>query len=146
MPLFGPPGVKKLEAGKESNGSLRALQYHLDRPDQEKYEQLRQPACGALACIGLPAVEPLIAGLLLSGDRDQSMRRSNTSQVRETGKGSRLILRHRFCQSVRFVWIVKEIFQYSFLKNNYARFFNIPKFSSSRPAGKIFVPICFKNK
>jgi HEAT repeat protein len=65
MPLFGLPNVKKMEAQGDVKGLIRVL--------RSKHESVRNSAADALARIGEPAVEPLIAAL-----KDES------TQVRDT--------------------------------------------------------------
>jgi HEAT repeat protein len=60
MALFGPPNVIKLESKQDVKGLIQALCYHLEVPDREKYEPLRQAAVDALVRIGQPAVRPLM--------------------------------------------------------------------------------------
>ena len=59
MPLFGPPNVAQLAAGTDIDGLIKAL-----RPKaRSSYRGVPEAAAEALAQIGGPAVEPLIAAL-----------------------------------------------------------------------------------
>jgi HEAT repeat protein len=53
MGLFDPPDVEKMKAKRDVKGLIKALGYRKD-------ESVRQAAAGALAQIGVPAIEPLI--------------------------------------------------------------------------------------
>ncbi len=75
MSLFGPPNVEKMKAKGDIKGLVKALTY-------EKDQTICQQAANALASIGMPAVEPLVAALQ---DKDQKLREAAVQVLDKLG-------------------------------------------------------------
>ena len=90
MTLFGgPPDIAKLEAKRDVNGLVKALEYQRGRDfagdfhARFKAQRIREGAAAALASLGDPrAVEPLIAAM---GDGDEHVRQAVAEALGQFG-------------------------------------------------------------